>query len=214
MSDEKHKMHKHKGRQSVLPEYFLTTFIFVIIMLALSIAAISAAMEPVSEIVHKVENAASKYVRDVALTENNNDSVIDYGEHIADIACENTGLNFKVFYGANRVSFREGAGLSAEYALFGEGKTVVIAGYDKTYLSALKSTEKDDIITVAADDKIYEYKVTRVAVLDKSADLVRDESSDSLVIYSMFSDFSANSDKRFCVFADKINVREDSSDGR
>ncbi|MGN0521973.1 MAG: sortase [Eubacterium sp.] len=205
MSDEKSNKHSNKEKKSVLPEYVIIPSAFVSVLLVLSIVAIIIAMKPVTELVHKVENGAPIEVRDIVLLEDNGDNDVEYGEYLADITCENTGLNSKVYYGANRISYRSGAGLSSKFSLFGEGKAIVLSGYDTTYFSALKNTEKGDIFTVQAGGQTYKYKVTDTALIDKSVEAFKENNKERLVLYSAFSDFSENKNKRFYVFADRID---------
>ncbi len=209
MSDGKSSKHRHSKRESVLSKYIVLPLIFTAAFLILSVAAVCIAMNPVTELVHKVENGAPRAVRDVTLNQNRDGREIEFGDYIADISCENTGLNCKVYYGANRISFRGGAGLSSDYSLFAQGKPIVISGYDSTYFSPLNDTEKGDVITVSFNAQTYKYRVSETGLTDKGADATQNSKGERLVLYSVFSDFSENKDKKFYVYADRINGGEE-----
>lgn len=193
--------------------YVITVIAFTVIALVLMIFIAFSAINPVTEIVHKVENQLNMQVRDIEADgdytpDNSNDNQFVYGRRFADIVCENTGLNCGVYYGANRASMRYGAGMDTNTAYFAEGDVTVIEGYDSTYFSSLKETETGDILTVTTDDKVYKYEVFDTAVVPADKQAYDSAQADTLVLYSVFSDFSENSNSRFYVYAKLIDSAE------
>lgn len=206
-NDEKSRVHSAKHK-NIVKDYVLTTAIFLAVSLVVTIAVIFATIKPVTALVHKVESATPMSIGDIEVKNTEEMSVFDngnteYGEYIANICCDEKGLNASVFRGLNRISARYGAGLSGNGCFFTEEGTAVAGGYDETYFASLKYVEKNDIITVLTADSKITYKVFDVYFDNTDLDL--SSANSDLVVYSLFSDFSDNAGKCCYVFADKIS---------
>lgn len=204
---EKSKNHSHTPK-NVVKDYVLTNIVFLVILLAVTIGGIFIALKPVTAVVHKAEAQASMKVRDVTVDASAEmsrygDENIQYGNYIARVFCDEKGLNTAVYLGLNRVSARYGAGLAWNSDFFTADGKAVVAGYDETYLSALKYVEIGDVITVSTADGTVTYKVKDAFY--ESSQMSLDNTKCNLVIYSAFSDFSDNAGKCYYVFADKIS---------
>lgn len=207
MSGEK-RGKKHK--KSIFQDYFKYILSFLIIALAVFIAAILIAMKPVTEQVNKIENRLNMQVRDIVVNDshypsNENISEDNFGDKIGNVTIENRGLNCDIYYGANRVSMRYGAGFLSEDNDFDSGKVSVIMGYDETYFSSLKHTVKDDIVTVTTNNGEYRYRVTDTKYIDANTQAYQSDDTDMLVLCSICSDLSGHAGKYFYVFADRID---------
>lgn len=209
MSEKSDKSGKHiSKRKNIIKDYFLDNIVFLFILIVITIAVIFAAIKPVTELVHRAEAASPMEVKDVDIKDSFDITSYDpekteYGDCVANITCEDIGLNTYVFFGLNRVSMRKGAGLHGKGSFFTEKGLAIAAGYDETYFAALKYIEQGDIITVSTADGTTSYKVSDAYY--ESRDLNLDNTRNELVLYSYFSNFSDNAGKCFYVFADKIS---------
>jgi sortase A len=125
------------------------------------------------------------------------------GDKVANISSDDFALNCSVYYGANRMSMENGAGISTESDMFGKGKTSFVVGYEESYLSGLKYANVGDVITVTTNYGEFKYKISDVSYVQDTDDY-SDLGSDKLVICALTSVFSDNSGKLLCVLADKI----------
>ncbi len=209
MSEEKRKGGKLKKnrRESSAYEYINTVAVFTVIAFAAVIITAFAAIGPVAELVHKVEKSLCMQVRDIEITQNTGKDIV-YGSKTAVLTCEDTGINCDVYFGANRASMRCGAGIDYRFSKFGSSAKAVVSGYDTTYFSSLDYTENGDVFTVNADGKTYRYKVYKTELTEKSYESYDNLDNGTLVLYSVFSDFSENKGQRFYVFAKLIDSGE------
>ncbi|MCC8072770.1 MAG: sortase [Clostridiales bacterium] len=211
MSEEKNsKSHKHsKGR--VVSVYVVDSIIFILIALVVVIGVLVAVMPIGTEYVNKAEAAASMQIRDIVLSdelvtfENNEPNIdaVEYGDLVAKITCEDTGVNCNVYYGANRVSQRDGAGMHSSSDLPASGGTTVIFGYDSTYFSAVKYMQKGDTVTLTTSYGSYEYTVSKTKTVDSTDNIGESENSDELILCAEYSDFSNNSGEALVVYAER-----------
>lgn len=208
MSGEKGSK-KHK-KNSIFQDYIKYIFSFLIITLVIFIAAILFAMKPVSENVHKIENRLNMQVRDIEINDGHylaeDVSEDNYGDKIGNVSIENRGLNCDIYYGANRVSMRYGAGFLSESNHIGSGRVSVIRGVDETYFSSLKYAEEGDIVTVTSNNGVYYYRVKDTKYIDADTPAYQSDDMDMLILCSMCSDLSEHSGECLYVFADRINV--------
>lgn len=208
--NENGKTSKHT-KHAVSGNYFKTAVIFVLIAVIAIVCIVFSVNKSALAFVHKVEEALPMQVRDIEIDTDSDyisledDSEnIEYGTLVANLSCENAGVNTSVYYGLNRVSLRYGAGVSGSdgSALFSQDGNTVIGGYDETYFMSLKYIEEGDTITVTTKDKILTYTVTETKIDVQGADGI-DDSSGKLIVYSIYSDFSENSGNCFYVIAQK-----------
>lgn len=198
----------HSSRRKKNPSkvYVFTVLSFVLIAVIAMIGTAFALINPATRLVHSAEELMSMNVCDVTVSDSaDNNGTMQYGNKLAKITCDDNGINCNVYYGSNRASFRNGAGLDGNFGLFNQGKNIVAGAYDSTYFASLKKAQKGDVFKVYTNGGVYEYKVTETAFADKNADVIRESGNERLILYSIFSDFSENSGKRFYVFADKVN---------
>lgn len=218
MSNAKRKITQKKG---IFQNYLKYIISFLIAALAVTVAALCIANKPVTELVHKVENALPMQVRDIVADSSGSYQNCEpradykdlsslyqysfYGDVIGNITIESCGVNCDIYYGANRVSWRYGAGLDAEE---GSENINLIKAYDETCFAGLKYAQVGDIITVktAYDEQLYQIKDMKYINADKDA--YPQENKDMLVLCSIFSDFSEHKGEYLYVFADRINGEE------
>lgn len=201
--DNKHKHYE----KSITKEYLLRALLFTIIASALAAAVMIAAFKPVCSVVHKAEAALSMTVRDLEIS--GNDEIVPIEKKypcakIAQLVCEDKGINVPVYYGSNRVSLGSGVGLSSKHSCFGNDDITVIGGYDEACFAALKLVKAGDTITVnTANSKII-YRISNVVYDSKSSPSFEREGN-QLILYSMFSDFSEHADECFYAVAEKMS---------
>lgn len=202
-SKKKHK--RHSGGLT----YFSTVAVFVLIGVVIGAGVLYGISTPAVALVHKAESAMSMKVRDLEIGENQDyaelgksTAGITYGTLVANVTCEKRGVNADAYYGLNRVSMRNGVGIKQGADGFFASSGTVIGGYDESYFSSLKYVKKGDIIKITAKDKTVSYKVTATALTEKGSKEISGSKND-LLLYSIYSDFSPESGKCFCVICEK-----------
>lgn len=207
MSGENEKgKHKQYKQKNIIAEYVIRTFIYVLIAMVLAVIAVVAAMKPVSALVHKAEAAMPYSVSDIEIQDENRLVPVDdvySGDALAKLTCDKRGISCTVFYGLNRASMRNGAGLLSKRSLFGNDDITIVAGYDEGCFSQLKYVEKGDTIIVTTTDKTIKYKV-KDAFFDSKSNPSVEKENGALILYSSFSDFSQHSDECFYVLAREV----------
>ena len=167
MNKKTKKEHKH---DKVLTPYFTKTLTYfligLLVMLPLAFGGLYAAVR----VVHKAQPHFAKTMYEVQLNDSDyapNDAVsgtvslpsLNIGTKVGTLVCSDKGMNTDVYYGANRVSYRSGAGISAKDGLPGQGKTVDVKGYAGNGMKALENLEESDVITFTTAWGTYEYEV-------------------------------------------------------
>lgn len=203
----KHSSKKHKSK-NVLKEYISSIIVFIAISLVIIIPATVVVFPVASRLVHRVEDAYSMDIEDIELNENLADyenGEINYGDRVATLKCSDKGINCSVFYGMNRVSSRNGVGISTSSSAIGQAGNTAISGYDETYLSALKLVEKGDEITITTKNKRYTYKVKSIIKREKGDSTIEElDDKNQLVLYSVSSSFTKDSYRYLYAICDYV----------
>lgn len=208
MSDKNDVERKHHKSKSVVTKYLTSCITYLVIMLAVTVAAVFILLTPVTNVVHKAEDAAPMNVGDIEISSDAQMTAFDVktsniGDYAADIECEKRGLSCRAYLGLNRASSRRGAGISMPGSFFTEDGATVVAGCDETYFAALKYIEKGDVLTVTTTQGTLTYKVKDAYYKNGTPDT--DNVGGDLMMYSSFSAFSQNADKCYYVIADKVH---------
>ncbi len=191
-------------------DYFTKTTAYLLILLAITISVVFIAINPVTALVHKVEEHLAMQSRDIVLddsayapnsVENADDLKIDYGDKIAVISSGDFALNCSVYYGSNRISMKNGAGFHTESDM-PESGTSFILGYAESCFSSLEYCEKGDIITLTTNYGEYNYRVNDIKYIDSNAVAYEKAEGDRLVLCALTSDFSEHSGENLYIFAD------------
>ncbi|MFR5876086.1 MAG: sortase domain-bontaining protein [Eubacterium sp.] len=175
-TEQKHKKHR-KNHFAVLP-YILTPLVFVLISLIVVVPVGFRVMNMAVDTVHKAQETLTMDYNDVQANNNYSksrtkdepyrpDSVSKFGE----IICKSAGLNADAYYGINRVSLRNGVGISSQASLPGEDGVINAYGYASTCFKALKNVRVGDIITFETSWGMYYYEVTDVLISDRAPTL-------------------------------------------
>lgn len=196
-----------KYKRGIFQNYLVYIIGFVSVAVVVMLCAIGAVNKPATEFVHRLEKEFSIEIRDIQVNNDNalsKDKKLELCDKIGNITVESKGVNCDIYYGANRVSYRNGAGFDADSQFFGEGEVSVIKGFEETVFSNLKHIEEEDIITVKSGDNSYTYSV--VTAEYSNADLTKSASEygESLVICGICSDFSEHSGESLYVIAQRI----------
>lgn len=204
---------KRNRRRNAVNEYAFKTASYLIIMLAVTIAAVFVLIDPVTELVHKVEAYVPMEVRDIVLddstfapsdSENGDAAAYSYGEKIGVITSDSFGLNSSIYCGANRVSMSEGVGFHKNSGPIGGSDTTVITGYMEGAFSPLEYAENGDLLSISTSYGNFTYKISSVQYL-KDTDSSFNNSSSALVLCGICSDFSQHVGERLIVFADRAD---------
>ena len=97
------------------------------------------------------------------------------GDKVGEIECNNAAVGCDIYYGINRVSKRDGAGLSVESKLFGGGGQIHIDGDSSGAFKALANVEAGDVFTVKTADSEYQYTVKKIMTAQEFTGKVKDE---------------------------------------
>lgn len=207
MNDEKGKKTHKRG---IFKNYLIYIISFLAIALAVMICAIIIINKPATDFVHNIESNFAMEVRDIEINDSypdtdNGEYKFTYGDLMGNVSIESCGLNCNIYYGDNRVSYRNGVGYAENSGEFGSGKLSVIKGFDETYFSCLKYAEVGDIITVTIGDNSYNYRIMDTEYIDADIKAYQSDDEDMLVLCGICSDFSDHSGEYFYVFADRTN---------
>lgn len=206
--NNKHKSRRHrKNHFSVLP-YILTPVIFVLISLIVIVPVSVHMMNIAIDTVHKAQETLSIDFNDIKANNNYSASDSDRPTGVSKfgiITCENAGLNADAYYGMNRVSLRNGAGVSSESSLPGDKGTVNVYGYTSTAFKALKYVETGDVITFETGWGVYRYEVKDVLTSDSAPE---SNAEQSLILASAENSkaFSSFNDEKLYILAELISA--------
>lgn len=211
MADEKKNNKKH---YTVRP-YITTPLVFVLIALLVVAPMCFGLLHYAVNTVHKAQTVYIRSVADISLKDESyqpaNDTegtvklpAIYVGNKIAQLTCEEAGINCSVYYGNNRVARREAAGLSTQHQLMGESGTVLIGGDTAGAFRNLETVKKGDTVVLRSNWGTFTYRVTGRKVL---AEEPESEGKELLLLTTQkdkdaFADFSK---EKLYVICEKVS---------
>ncbi|MBQ9531458.1 MAG: sortase [Eubacterium sp.] len=166
-SGKKHsKKSKKKKDRGIIP-YITTPLIFCLISLVVVLPMLISFTNIAVKSVHNVQEKIPYGINDAVVhSERFDNKTLEYDvekiglcEKVGVLRCERVGIDTEVFFGVNRVSLRNGVGLSAKSKLNNNNSKLDIAGYSSAYFKGLNNVKKGDVIVFETTDKIYEYEV-------------------------------------------------------
>lgn len=162
-SEKKEKVKKDRGMLPYLTTPAIYCLIALIVVLPMFISVTKVAVNTVHKaqegLVFDFNDAATSSVRFDNKTLEYDTKKISACEKIGVLKCKNVGISSDVYFGLNRVSLRDGVGISSKSVLDGYKSKLDIAGYSTGAFKGLNNISKGDIIVFETTDKIYEYKV-------------------------------------------------------
>lgn len=205
-SQFKSKRGKHKRNEVMF--YVNYTVVFLLIALAVAIPVICVGMNSTVKAVHAMQEQMPKDYYDVQLDDTYNQAtfkdsaeLVNFGKLVGNLKCDSVGIDTKVYYGINRVSLRDGVGLSANWALPGNDACAYVRGYASSAFGSLYNVKKGASITLETFYGKFEYKVVAVK---KSKDASKFAPKGEAIILSTASStdaFSAQNGEGYCVVA-------------
>ena len=204
---------KKHGRKGGIAQYFIKTLCYLLILLAVTVATVFITINPVTQLVHKIEDRFPMGVNDIQLNDmayqplsvDSVDSMAySYGDKLAVISSDDFGLNCPVYYGANRVSMEQGVGFSSETDLFADKGISLVVGYMQSCFSSLEYAQVGDLINVVTNYGEFSYRVYSIEYIDESKQAYKDIGSDRLVLCGLTSDFSEHSKESLYVFCELV----------
>ncbi len=202
--DNKSKSPK-KSRGAVY-HYICNALLYVLISLFVFAPLMLIGLDKAKNTVIDAQSYLTIGYNDLRVDETPNDKTgkdfinsIKNGSLLGTVTCDRIGLNEKVYYGYNRVTARNGVGLSDKSYLFGMGGTSKIVGYASSSFKTLYNVEKGDIIAVDSNLGTYEYKVYKYSVSEEE----EETDGDVLVLTTSKSSnaFASFSNEKFYVYA-------------
>ncbi|MBR7060235.1 MAG: hypothetical protein IKI34_00665 [Eubacterium sp.] len=165
-SSKSHSHSKMKKERGVIP-YITNSLIYVLISLVIILPLFIGFVNKSVDAVHNVQNSLTADFYDYEVySERFDNKTLSYSEgkigiceKVGVLKCESVGINQNVYFGINRVSLRNGVGLSTE-SKFGESDSkLILAGYSIGALKGLSNIQEGDTVSFETTDKIYEYTV-------------------------------------------------------
>ncbi|MGN0516843.1 sortase domain-containing protein [Eubacterium sp.] len=210
----KQKKHRRHNSDSVVYPYLYRSISFVLISMFIFAPLMILGLDMAKSTVNDAKTYLTIGYNDINTDNSYNDKTgndfinsISLGSLIGTVSCERIGLNENIYYGYNRVSLRDGAGLDSKSYLFGMGGCSRLAGYSSSSFGSLYNIEKGDVIEVKTPFGNYSYKVYDAY----ASDTLEDTEGDALILGTAKSSkaFSAQSDKGFYVYASLIDKEVD-----
>jgi sortase (surface protein transpeptidase) len=211
MSDEKRK---HKKHHTVRP-YFTVSLCFVLISLIVALPLSIALMHYSVQTVHKAQGIYVRQIGDIELndkaykpdTQSEGSIALPKthaGDKVAVLTSEAAGINCAVYFGQNRISRREGVGLSAEHSLMGREGIALIRGNVSGAFRSLDRLEKGDTVTLLSNWGSFTYKVKDITV---SKEIPSDEAGETLVLATQRDKdaFAIYSEEFLTVICEKVS---------
>ena len=202
------KQHSHvvkKKERGVIP-YIVNPIIYILVSLVVVIPVFMAFLNYSVNAVHNAQEVFTYDYNDVEVNSVRSDNktlpyendLLGVCEKVGVLSCEDIGLKTDVYYGVNRVSLRNGAGLSTKSSFGGYDAMFNIAGYSTRAFKSLNNASSGDKIVFETTDKIYEYTVVNNSVganpepsVSSGMILSCDENSKAFSVF--------NSEKRYVV---------------
>jgi sortase A len=130
------------------------------------------------------------------------------GERYGQIVCETAELDAPLYYGDGSNELLAGVGTYTGAYIPGAGRTILLAGHNKTFFQGLDRAEPGDIINITTSYGQYEYEITGSTVTtdtDSSAyDLKKQE--ENLILYTCYPiDSLGITDERYFVYAKYVS---------
>lgn len=164
----KKKRHKAKRHYTVYP-YLNYSFIYVLITMIVVVPILIIGLNSAVNTVHNAQKVLTRDYNDIQLdetyekkNENNYLEDIKIGKLIGTISCEKAGIYEKVYYGTNRVSMRNGVGISTKSYLPGNGGCTNIAGYASSSFKGLYDINIGDTVILETYWGTFKYSVTDI----------------------------------------------------
>lgn len=146
--------------------YISTPIVFVLISFVVVVPMLFGIMHFAINAVHIAQQSLTIGYNDVEIGDDG-DNELDVCEYVGTLSCGEAGLNTDVYYGINRVSLRNGAGMSKKSVL---GESVKLSGYSSGAFRALYNLREGDVISFSVNDDKRLYQITDI-VLSKNADV-------------------------------------------
>ncbi len=169
MSTKKRKKKKH---HALLP-YFTTPAIYVLLSLLIVIPMCLILLNVSVKLVHKAQPSFAFSISDIELddsafkADNTQSGTVKRptpasGDKIAELSCDSAGFKCNVYYGANRVSFRNGAGMYTE-VLAGDTGVCKIAGERASAFAAVGNIKEGDKLRLVTNWGSFVYSVSKIS---------------------------------------------------
>ncbi len=181
----------NRAKRSLLT-YFTTPLIYILVLLIVAIPVGKYALNYAVNVVHEIQQT---------LTIGFYDYEVDSSEIIAQITCEEKGLECDLYRGISRQHLLVGASLSTEGGNLGETKQN-IWGYYNVAFTALKNVEVGDVITISTTADNFNYCVFKVEVSDS---LSEEEYDVVFATHQNNGAFSNFGDKIIYVYANLVD---------
>lgn len=207
MSEKKRKRKKHRA---VIP-YITTPLIYLAASMIIVVPMCLVALNYAVNLVHKAQPSFSYSISDIELNSDgfvpstqNSGTVkrpeLKVGDKAAQLSCAETGLSCDVFFGRNRASFRQGAGMKTDI-LPGDTGVCELYGYRADTFKSLKNLKIGDKLKLETSWGTFIYSVSDITTATEPP---ADTMNQSLLLVTESDDtaFSYLNDESLYVLAD------------
>lgn len=205
----KHKKHKRKKHFTVYP-YLNYSFAFVLISMVVVIPILVIGLNSAVNTVHNAQKVLVRDLYDWSLdntyeekNESNYLEDIYNGKLIGTVSCSRAGIYEKVYYGTNRVTMRDGVGMSNDSYLPGNGGCTNIAGYVSSSFKGLYDVNKGDVIVLETYWGTFKYSITDMYEADSQKETEGD--TITLATFTSTDAFACQNGKMLYVVGDLIS---------
>lgn len=199
----KSKKHRKKRHYTVLP-YFNYALLFFLISMIVVVPILLIGMNGAVNKVHEAQEVLGIDYNDLEIdntyNEKNGTNYIEdikVGKRIGTIEIGSAGVYENVYYGTNRVTMRQGAGMDIKSYLPGNDGCTRIAGYASSSFKGLYKVNKGDKIILDTYWGKFEYRVTEMYVATEAKDV--DGNSIVLATFTSTDAFACQNGKMYYV---------------
>lgn len=202
------KKRRSRKRKNEAIVYVSMPIIFVLISMTVAVPILCGLMNYAVNYVHTAQKTLCMDYYDIK-TDNSFDAAnsssyadsIHIGKLMGNIKCDRVGLNERVYYGINRVSMRNGAGMDNTSYLPGNEGCVYIAGYASSAFGTLYNIKKGDSLTLETYWGKFNYKVVDAGV-GKDVNEMKPKGDSVILATSSSTDaFAVNNNEKYYVAA-------------
>lgn len=212
-SSKHNKKRHHRKKKCAVIQYFTLPLIFTLIAMIVIAPTCFGGMKIAISTVHDAQKVLTKDFNDVEPIFDYEPSNVKTGsveipsitvaQKIGVISCKRAGLYTDAFYGINRVSLRNGAGVDSTGKLCGNGSAVQVYGYVSSSFKALPNLEIGDIVSFETLWGSYSYKVKAISV-SKNVPSLSGKEQLVLATEKDKQAFSSFDDEKLYVVCDKV----------
>lgn len=182
-NSSRHGNKRHIKRYEILP-YINRPILYLLISMIIVIPVMVMGMSYAVDYVHTAQRTFVKDAYDIKVDDKLADAnSLSVGAFMGNVVCENAGLNTKVYYGVNRATLRDGAGMC-----YIDGVRYITGDASSSFGSLYNVKKGDKIVFDSVSYRVTEIKKQstdeKIKLKDGSVVLVTALSKDAFSVYN------------------------------